>query len=538
MKKISKTLGLFSLISCSVIATIGFVSINDNNLFIGGKADPTSYSINFTNSKNAAPSTGGYFDALTELGNKVRFNINYTTGDSTYPFKMSSMSSYIFNYDPIYGLKSIKIQFADEGKAFSINYASDSAITYDKGTTKSFTTSSNFEYNFDNANPTYFRIKANIFGINIVSMTLEYTCDSPYKYLNVKSNNTAYGTVTTYENEEYVPGTSVTVKATVKSPLYKFDGWYDNTNSLVSTDLTYTFNMPNYNYSLVGMFSENEALNGVTPYIDYTTNKVVYGVYPRSHVKDASLISALNELTETNGAGYYEYNGKMYAKTEVLKPNNVDYYFDGTSIVNGTTDWFICEPIVWNIIRNNATSLEIATSEIVDTTYYGDEYEGLQSRSDYLNCEPEDVYANNYKFSYLRGWLNTYFYDRAFVNYDAIQTTHVDNSLATTQVSGSTNIYVCDDTYDKVYCLSYADYMDTSIFANKYARIISPTDYSHAHAAAYETTGVSYTRSSAYKDNYVIACDNIGEVHTVNMINSTEIKGGGIGVRPVITISK
>ena len=82
----------------------------------------------------------------------------------------------------------------------------------------------------------------------------------------------------------------------------------------------------------------------------------------------------------------------------------------------------------------------------------------------------------------------------------------MDNSAATTD--SSSNTYACDDTQDKVYLLSYQDYMNTSYFADSAARQCKTTDWARANGvlvstdSSYLYNGRYWTRSpySSYSD--------------------------------------
>ena len=74
-----------------------------------------------------------------------------------------------------------------------------------------------------------------------------------------------------------------------------------------------------------------------------------------------------------------------------------------------------------------------------------------------------NVYANNYKYSTIREWLNEAFYNTAFTDNEKelIQTTTVDNTAKstnpdtfTTEFNNGTNEYACSNTQDKVFLLS------------------------------------------------------------------------------------
>ena len=87
-----------------------------------------------------------------------------------------------------------------------------------------------------------------------------------YYSLNTSSNNANYGTCTKYTNELVLNGTSITLEATPKA-LCTFDGWYVN-DERVETRTTYTFTMPESNYTCVAKFSTSTGLTPFTVTVD------------------------------------------------------------------------------------------------------------------------------------------------------------------------------------------------------------------------------------------------------------------------------
>ena len=223
---------------------------------------------------------------------------------------------------------------------------------------------------------------------------------------------------------------------------------------------------------------------------------VNYGSYPQTHVGDGVLIEALNELTETNDRGYYEYEGKEYAKVDVTLYLHIS---DGTAIEDSVTEWFIVQPIVWRIISENSDgSYQVYSEYLLDSTnFYNWEYT--------RNIDGVDIYPNNYKYSNVRAWLNGYddnvrnytnkgFYDLAFKDSEqiAIITKEVDNSASTT--NSSTNKYLSENTFDKIYLLSYQDLNNSNYgFTDAESRKAKVTDYAKA-------TGAYWNTSSQNKD--------------------------------------
>mgnify|MGYP003295828050 FL=1 len=257
--------------------------------------------------------------------------------------------------------------------------------------------------------------------------------------LSVTSDDTSKGTVS--GSGTYTYDSSVTVTATPVEH-HAFLGWYNESNK-VSSDATYTFNMPANDYSLEAKFK---------------LDTVVYGLYPQTHVSDETLISALDSLTTSsvNENGYYSYNENLYYPY-VANPDDSSFTFeDGVSIVSGNKYWFKVEPIEWKIL--NEEEGFVTSTRILDMHLFNERYKGTPTKTDYQGNTGE-AYANNYKYSDLRSWLNTDFYNAAFSNDDTrIKTTEVDNAASTT--AHPINDYVCENTNDKIFLLSYQELLD------------------------------------------------------------------------------
>ena len=175
----------------------------------------------------------------------------------------------------------------------------------------------------------------------------------------------------------------------------------------------------------------------------------------------------------------------------------LDYKFDnGTTIVRGTTYWFKCEPIAWNVLSNSNGEYYILSSVLLDAHRYNASWSGTDSNG---------RYANNYEYSEIRAWLNDEFYNSAFVLGNSnIQLTNVDNSVATT--NSSSNPYACNNTQDKVFLPSYQDYINSSYgffasYDSTSTRYCKTTDWARATGAFYITSsnllynGYYWTRS-------------------------------------------
>ena len=236
---------------------------------------------------------------------------------------------------------------------------------------------------------------------------------------------------------------------------------------------------------------------------------VNYGSYPQTHVGDAALVTELNKLTTKNSRGYYEYNGKEYAKIKT-KPDQygstIYTYSDGSTVNRNVVEWFKVEPIKWRIISENTDgSYQLYSEYILDAISYYDDY--------YVRkINEKDIYPYNYEYSNIRAWLNGYngtdykitdytnkgFYNLAFKDNEK-------GAIITTE----------EDTFDKIYLLSYFDIKNSNYgFTNdewrdksRYAKL---TDFAKAVGASWNTSpehldnGI-YWLSSPYLRNNICA---------------------------------
>ncbi|MCR5693068.1 MAG: DUF6273 domain-containing protein [Bacilli bacterium] len=323
--------------------------------------------------------------------------------------------------------------------------------------------------------------------------TATYYC-ATYHVLSVTSEDTTKGNVAVTSGRGYSEE-HITVVATPADD-YVFRGWYHDEKK-VSSNKTYTFRMPPNDYSLVARFiTEEESRRlGFIPTVSEDGKTLTYGLYPQNKVNDWLLVSSLNQLTTPESNGWYLYGNDYYAKV-MATPHNSDYEFDnGTTIVRGTTYWFKCEPITWNILSSNGGDFYLVSSVLLDTHCY---YKNTTIRT----IDGKTVYTNNYKHSDIRAWLNNNFYNSAFALDDSfIQTATVDNSASTT--NSTNNSYACNNTQDKVLLPSYKDYIKpyygflTSIGETS-TRSCRTTDWSRARGAFYHTGSDKYQYNGFY----------------------------------------
>lgn len=269
---------------------------------------------------------------------------------------------------------------------------------------------------------------------------------------------------------------------------------------------------------------------GETPRLSSDGKTITYGLYPQTNVNDSTLVSALNSLTKLESNGWYLYNNEYYANVSAT-PCSSSYVFDnGASIVSGTTYWFKCEPITWNVLLNTNGEYYIVSSVLLDAHCY---YNSTSIRT----IDGQKVYPNNYEYSDIRTWLNNDFYNSAFaLGNSYIQTTTVDNSAATTGFTS--NSYACSNTQDKVFLPSFQDYTNSSYgFSTLYGLSDTPrycrtTDWARARGVSYyQYNGMYWTRSP--RDNVYSHVWNVG---TSGTIAGDLVKETYYSVRPALTI--
>ena len=264
-----------------------------------------------------------------------------------------------------------------------------------------------------------------------------------------------------------------------------------------------------------------------------------FGSYPQSHIDDINLINELNKLTTVNSRGYYEYENEEYFKV-TTKPYHTGSrytYSTGKPILNDVTEWFKVEPIVWRILSSNNNTYFVLSEYILDQHLY-------YNNSSVRIIDGQTIYINNYEYSDIRKFLNDQFFNTAFKASEQafILVSEVDNSASTTFSSG--NKYICENTFDKIYLLSWKDTLNTTYGfssdhnVNDEEKIAIVTDYAKAVGVVWEVinpfynTGIWWLRSPCHANPCVVCTVDIhGEPESSQSVNNYKF-----GVRPATTI--
>ena len=159
-------------------------------------------------------------------------------------------------------------------------------------------------------------------------------------------------------------------------------------------------------------------------------------------MKDSTTLTALASVTKKDSDPYYFYKGEYYASAAAKTCYDTEGYLfdDGDFIVPGTTYWFKCEPIVWNVVSSADGVYSLLAQDAIDGSIF-------------------DESSNNYKDSDIRSFLSKDFFSNAFAfGSTSILEQEVDNSKTSgSKENKDTNPYFCDNTTDKLYIPSYQE---------------------------------------------------------------------------------
>lgn len=374
------------------------------------------------------------------------------------------------------------------------------------------------------------------------------------------------GTVSTMEATKITAGQKVYLIADPKMHSVTWLGWYEKSGStftLLSTAKNYEYTMPKANTYIVAKFLLYKFVEG------YDNKVVEYGYYPQSLVEDSDTLNELapyvGSLPEVDGStvtlnGWTDYNyynsgnieSYMYYKDVDLDNDTINDYravyftkYRGTSLTsqasaagskvddNGyeteTVYWFSYDPIIWDIVDDYTTGTKVLVSRyILDAQNWHD------STADRANGL-ETIYANNYKESTIRTWLNTTFNNTAFDTtriYRCNLINLTDNSLAST--TKTSNDYICEDTSDKVYLLStkeFNDYLKDATVGSTNLKQTRGTDY-----AKIQGIDVSTSSSSVGYSPYWLRSPYSGSKTGAIDVSATGSAGTWQGVKTVYGI--
>lgn len=289
--------------------------------------------------------------------------------------------------------------------------------------------------------------------------------------------------------------------------------------------------------SLADGFGINAGLNWVE---GYRGEKVQFGEWPQS-------LADVSDLTLSETGKTYDGHPEYFAD-------------DGNKYVYVEGAYYKVEPMTWRVLAYNSDG---SKKLLADKIYTNIEYYYYDSGNRTLGSKT--IYPNNYKYSNVRAYLNSInnqfvtdggtatkydvdwrnkgFLTSAFTDAERakIKQSVVDNSAETTHYSN--NEYICENTIDKIYLLSYAE-ATKKLYGldNDSDRMMKQTAYAWAniylsHVYPDETEdGINWwLRSPYHYENYVeVVYDDADE----GFINGNAAGYTYFGVVPALMISE
>lgn len=261
-----------------------------------------------------------------------------------------------------------------------------------------------------------------------------------------------------------------------------------------------------------------------------------FGSYPQTYVNDEATINNLKTLENANDNRAileYDENGDgVKEKFMALETDREVKSISNGDIIKPGINYFRFEPISWMILSDNNGEKKLFSEHVLDASPFEAEGYDYFDVENGINVRRYDDYSK----SDIREFVTNNFYNIAFSESEKSQilTTFVDNSEA---VYGYEEVkYTCEDTYDKVYLISYIESRSDFIYdyglkgakATDFSACLNIADFSY-NASDYGTVsyrtrnGGLYSGESAYR---IYGTSGAGVLCTTN-----------IGIRPAINIS-
>ena len=262
---------------------------------------------------------------------------------------------------------------------------------------------------------------------------------------------------------------------------YKFEGWYNLDDVLLSNSYDTYIDMPNEDYAIIAKFVE---------YKPVKKDLYNFGEYPQSRVTNKLLITKLNNMAGTlpNENEFYNwtkyefyiqgnaenfmwyqdvtyndirYRGVYFIKyrpeqdTWYCEPTTEHSYQDDNGYYINNVYWFKFETIQFKVLGyySSTNTLFGSSNNILDSYYFSRvSYYKMFKKKEYKQGKWYDVYGNNYEYSELRTFLNTDFYNTAFN--DTCKEKINEDLVRNSAPQFNSHKYYCNDTYDKVFVLN------------------------------------------------------------------------------------
>lgn len=286
-------------------------------------------------------------------------------------------------------------------------------------------------------------------------------------------------------------------------------------------------------------------------------NKIYFGTYPQTKV-EATVENGLSSIefdpntwtsyfyfieseqpdfmyyldVDTNNDGLYDYRGVYFTEYRPIynsaKSTINTSYQDNNGYDPDEIYWFSYDVIEWDILKEKNDKALIISNLILDSQeYYPTSSPEISEHNDGTG------YGNNYGLSNIRKFLIDTFYPNVFNDLEKtiIEETTVNNSVESTG-QGSNN-YVCDNTKDYMFLLSYDE--ASLLYSDNASRKAIGSDYAKCQGLNdYSGNSGWWLRSPASNFAYM-SCDITydGRLHE----NGDPIMMNFYGVRPACWIN-
>lgn len=229
---------------------------------------------------------------------------------------------------------------------------------------------------------------------------------------------------------------------------------------------------------------------------------------------------------KTNGSHVPKMLPSLLKDRTHLKPDTT-YQCDNGFCLNKTY-WFKFEPLRWKILASTKDEALLFCDCIINGSRFYKSFNEKRIDGGAIS------YSNDYELSDVRKWLNEVFLYDAFdeKQREAILTSAVNNGAAS--AGKQANRFVCNDTNDKIFLLSYEE--ATTLFRSAAERKLKPTDYAKANGCFTDVSngnGYWWLRSPHYDDGvYARTVKSDGDC----LKSCSYTDNGAIGVAPALWI--
>ena len=240
----------------------------------------------------------------------------------------------------------------------------------------------------------------------------------------------------------------------------------------------------------------------------FLTGEILFGDWPQT-IKFSDVKIRNNVSKQMGMFTYYAGNdGYWYCqcKQKAYKSSgNLPKFSNNSFVSEESADvyaWFKVEPIVW---EKKGSSGDYVLHVSKNILMAGVPYSPDENR----NISGNDVYPNNYQYSWVSGWLDGYRYNLGNSNYNnqnmdkgflqtaftqeamkKISYTTIDLSAQSTGYK--TNMFAGGTLTQRFFLLSYTEVNNSSNYLNDSARIKTATDFALANGASWYLNGGSY----------------------------------------------